>query len=312
MTQAYPLLSVCGGVTQLAITIAFNAVSNHAICTVAFGAIVFFIVATTASIKTLQDISWIAWAGFVSIVAAVLTVVIAATQRGRPAAAPQNGPYDLGFNALPPDSTNLAAAWSAALQIFSSSANIPAFVPIISELKNPQKYFKAVYFSMGFINSAYLALGLTMFAYCGQWVTNPALGSAGHTIGTIAYAIAIPGLIAGATITSHVAAKTVFVRILRNGKHLENNSKTHWITWFLCTYGLTLISWIVSAAIPFFGSLVSLIGALGFAPLGVCLPALFGLHMNPSFNNGNRKQKLLWLLHVAMFVVGLFTVVVGS
>jgi hypothetical protein len=34
-------------------------------------------------------------------------------------------------------------------------------------------------------------------SYCGQWVASPALGSAGPTLKIIAYAIAIPGLIAG-------------------------------------------------------------------------------------------------------------------
>ncbi|TVY40870.1 N amino acid transport system protein [Lachnellula subtilissima] len=303
---------VCGGVTTLAFTIALNAVSSHAICTVAFGAIAYFIIASAASIPKLKDLSWIAWVGFASIVAAILTVVIAVTQRERPAAAPQTDPYDLGFKALPPAGTTFAAAWSAALAIFSSSANTPAFLPVIAEFKKPQHYFRSVYVSMGFINAAYFSLGLTMFAYCGKWIASPALGSGGPTIKIISYALAIPGLIAGAVITIHIAAKTLFVRILRNTVHLEGNTKTRWFAWFGCTYGLGLIAWLLAEAVPFFNSLVALIGALGFAPLGVCLPALFWFHMHPGYRRGMWKQKTAWVLHVGMFGVGLFTLFVGT
>ena len=281
-------------------------------CTVAFGAIAYFIIASAASIPKLKDLSWIAWVGFASIVTAVLTVVIAVTQRERPAAAPQTGPYDLGFKALPPAGTTFAAAWSAALAIFSSSANTPAFLPVISEFKKPQHYFRSVYVSMAFINAAYFSLGLTMFAYCGKWIASPALGSGGPAIKIISYALAIPGLVAGAVITIHIAAKTLFVRILRNTVHLEGNTKTHWFAWFGCTYGLGLIAWLLAEAVPFFNSLVALIGALGFAPLGVCLPALFWFHMHPGYRRGTWKQKTAWVLHAGMFGVGLFTLVVGT
>jgi hypothetical protein len=306
------LFSVCGGVTTLAFTIALNAVSNHAICTVAFGAIAYLIIASAASIPKMKDLSLVVWIGFGSIIAAILTVVIAVTQRDRPAAAPQTGPYDLGFEALPPAGTTFAAAWSAALAIFSSSANTPAFLPVISEFKKPQQYFRSVYVSMGFINAAYFALGLTIYAYCGKWIASPALGSGGPTIKIVAYGLAIPGLIAGAVITIHIAAKTLFVRILRNTEHLEGNTKTHWFTWLGCTYGLGLIAWILAEAVPFFSSLVALIGALGFAPLGVCLPTLFWFHMYPSYRKGTWKQKTLWLLHVGMLLVGIFTLVAGT
>jgi hypothetical protein len=146
-------------------------------------------------------------------------------------------------------------------------------------MRRPQDYFKSLYACMTWITSSYLALGLTVYAYCGKWVASPALGSAGLTIKIIAYAIAIPGmvslsshlslilslgldemlagLIAGAMVCVHVAAKSLFVRILRNTHHLTSNTKTHWFVWLSCTYGTGLLGWILSEATPFFSSLVS-------------------------------------------------------
>lgn len=113
-------------------------------------------------------------------------------------------------------------------------------------------------------------------------------------------------------ICCHVAAKSLFVRILRNTHHLTSNTKTHWIVWFSCTFGTGLIGWILSEAIPFFGSLVSLIGALGFAPLGICLPSLFWFSLNPGALKGSVKMKMAWVLHAAIFVLGVFTLVAGT
>ena len=164
-----------------------------------------------------------------------MIVVIAVTIPARPAAAPQMGDFDLGFAALPPSTTTFAAAWAAALAIFSSSANTSGFVPVISEMRHPEDYFKSLYACMTWITSSYMALGLTVYAYCGKWVSSPALGSAGPTIKVIAYGVAIPGMIASAMICVHVAAKSVFVRILRNTHHLTSNTKTHWAVWLGCT-----------------------------------------------------------------------------
>jgi hypothetical protein len=72
-----------------------------------------------------------------------------------------------------------------------------------------------------------MALGLTVYAYCGKLVASTTLASAGPTIKIIAYSVAIPGMIASAMICVHVPAKSVFIRILRDTHHLTSNTKTH-------------------------------------------------------------------------------------
>lgn len=165
---------------------------------------------------------------------------------------------------------------------------------------------------MTWVHTSYVAIGLTVFAYCGKWVASPALGSAGPTIKIVSYGVAIPGLIAGAMVCIHISAKSLFVRILRGTTHLTSNSKTHWIVWLSCTYGTGLLGWILSEAIPFFGSLVSLIGAVGFSPLGVCLPTILWFSMHPGAMKGPLKMKAAWLLHICLFVLGLFMCFAGT
>jgi len=179
-------------------------------------------------------------------------------------------------------------------------------------MRRPQDYFKALYACMIWITSSYLALGLTIYAYCGKWVASPALGSAGPTIKIIAYAIAIPGLIAGGAICIHVSGKVLFVRFLRNTHHLTSNTKTHWVVWLACTFGTGILGWLCAEAIPFFTSLVSLIGSTGFAPLGICLPALLWFSMHPKAWGEGSGGKLRVLAHVALWLLGTFTTVAGT
>ncbi|KIW73158.1 hypothetical protein PV04_01296 [Phialophora macrospora] len=300
------------GVVILGLTIALNAVSKHATCTVTFGFVAYVFVTTLASIPKIHQLGWITWAGFISMVTAVMIVVIAVTLRDRPAAAPQTGPFDLGFSAIPPMGTTFAAAWSASGAIFASSANTSGFVPVISEMRRPQDYHKSVYCCMAWITSSYLAFSLVVYAYCGKWVSAVALGSAGPTIKIIAYAIAIPGLSAGCVIAIHVAAKSFFVRFLRNTTHLTHRTKTHWAVWLSCTYGVGAVGWIICEAIPFYGNLTSLVGGVGFGYLGICVPAVLWMVLNPGYRTGSLKQSFQWYAHAALLVVGLFVVIGGA
>lgn len=144
---------LCSGASILGLTIALNAVSRHATCTVAFGFVAYFIVCAVASIRRIHRLGWIAWIGFFSITTAVMIVVIAVTIPARPAAAPKTGDFELGFTALPPTGTTFAAAWAASIAIFSSSSNTCGFVPVISEMRRPQDFFKALYACMAWVST---------------------------------------------------------------------------------------------------------------------------------------------------------------
>ena len=55
---------------MLSLSIALNAVSNHATCTAAYVAVAAIAGISFASIRTLGRISWLAWIGLVAIVTA--------------------------------------------------------------------------------------------------------------------------------------------------------------------------------------------------------------------------------------------------
>jgi hypothetical protein len=99
---------------------------------------------------------------------------IGVTTRSRPAAAPQTGPYELGWLAIGHPSFELGI--SASATIFISSAGTSAFLPVISEMRRPKDYNKAVYVCMAIVQASYLTFSLVVYRWCGQWVANPSLG----------------------------------------------------------------------------------------------------------------------------------------
>jgi hypothetical protein len=56
------MVALCGS-TLLSVSIAFNAFTAHATCTVVFVAVAAIITAIFASIQTMHKISWVGWGG---------------------------------------------------------------------------------------------------------------------------------------------------------------------------------------------------------------------------------------------------------
>lgn len=301
---------LCAGSGILGVSIGLNALSTHAVCTVWWSFIATIVVAATASVRKFHAIGWLTWAGFASIFTAVFIVVIAVTTLDRPAAAPQTGPYELGYFVIA--HPTFVAGITASATIFVSSAGTSAFLPVISEMRRPKEFRKALFVCMGIVQSAYLAFSLVVYKWCGQWVASPSLGSAGPTIKKVSYGIGLIGLIVSATLYLHVAAKYLFVRILRNTRHLQKNTAVHWGTWLGCTFGLSSLSFILAEAIPIFNYLIALTGSICFAPLAIMLPGFLWLHDFKHYRTGTMAQKATYWSHWFLPLLGAFLCVGGT
>ncbi|KAF7118491.1 hypothetical protein CNMCM5793_008017 [Aspergillus hiratsukae] len=294
----------------IGVSAAFNALSRHSMCTVYWSLVSTAIVALFASVRKFAHIGWLTWVGFFSVFTAVFIIVIGVTTRDRPAAAPQTGAFDLGFHAI--GNPTFAAGITASATIFCSSAATSAFLPVISEMRRPRDYPKAVYLSMSFVTTSYLAFSLVIYAWCGKWIASPSLGTAGETVKRVAYGIALPGLIVSGALYVHVGAKYLFVRILRNSKHLQANTLVHWGTWLSCTISLSAISFILASAIPIFTYVLALVGSLCYAPLAICLPGWLWLYSHEHYRRGSVARLVIYGLHVGMILLGVFMTVGGT
>ncbi|KAF5679909.1 neutral amino acid permease [Fusarium heterosporum] len=299
----------------LGISISFNALSTHGTCTATFVAIAALIVFLCSSIRTLGRMSWLAWVGVISLMAAVYLVTIAVGIQDRPSAAPKiELDHDWKSDYKLYNRPGFADAMTAISTIIFAYAGTPLFFPIAAEMRDPRHYTKAMMLCQSVATFTYIVVGIVIYYYCGSYVASPALGSAGKTIKQVAYGLTLPGLIAGATINAHVTGKYAFVRILRGSRHLTANTFVHWAAWLGLTFTTSLVAYIIASAIPVFGSLVSLVGALlgtlqTFQPYGC-----FWLYDNWAM--GIHERSLNWILMVtwSIFVIvsGTFLMIAGT
>lgn len=304
---------------DVSIATAFNALSTHGACTAVFTLVAALLVTGFSSLRTFAKLGWLTWFGFATFVVAVLIFTVAVTQQDRPAAAPPPGtPFDLGFvawAAVP----GFAAGMTATLNIFISGSGSSMYLPILAEMRHPRRdYPKAAYLAGFLVGALYLTFSLVIYRYCGVWLASPAFGSAGPLFKKISYGVALPGLVIGTGIYSHVAAKYLFVRVLRGSRHLQGNTATHWLTWLGINVGLGTLSYLVAEAVPILNYLLALAGALCFAPFSLIFPALLWMydykHQHVLRRTGSRwvRDTSLYAFHALILLVGAFLVVGGT
>lgn len=203
---------------------------------------------------------------------------------------------------------------SALASLVFAFAGVPSYFPIVSEMRDPRRYTRALIMCQAGVCSIYIVIGIVVYYFCGSYVASPALGSAGVTMKRVCYGLALPGLIVTTALYTHFSAKYIFVRILRGSKHLTNNSPIHWSAWIGCTAGVALVAYIIASAVPVFGSLISLIGALfgtlmSFQPMG-------GMWLYDNWSKGKANRTTKWTLMVcwSCFVIisGTFLMVAGT
>ncbi|WRT68118.1 uncharacterized protein IL334_005093 [Kwoniella shivajii] len=289
---------------------AFNALSEHGACTVWFSFVAFVISTGVAAFPKFGQIGVVAWVGVILLYIAVMIVTISVGVQDRPQLAPA-GVTEYGYEVVA-KGTTFITGMTACLIIFVSSSGTSAFIPIIAEMKNPKEYKKPIIAAMGLLNVTYLVVALVVYRYCGIYIASPALGSAGTFIKKLTYGIGLPGLLVSAILCQHLAAKYVFVRLLRNTEHLQTKTKTHWITWLGSVILIGVISFVIAEAIPFFSTLIGLVGALAYAPLAIVVPMTLWLYDFGHYRKGSMGQKALWVFHVLFIGIGAFMTVGGS
>ncbi|CAO1638365.1 unnamed protein product [Parajaminaea phylloscopi] len=274
----YWLLYVfCAGSAALGSSQALNALSDHGLCTVVFTticAIVCWIIGS--SLRTLKYLSWVSFVALVCISLAVWITAIACLTQGRPAAAAPGTVVAKNISAFAKPSFVQAMA-AVSTQLFSLGG-APGFFTIHAEMRNPLDYRKALVAGQSFVIFNYIAIAAIMYAKVGDYITSPALGSAGPLFKKIGFGIALPGLLYACFFQAHLAGKYTFVRALRGTRHLQHNTMVHWAVWLGSMFVAMAVAFIVANAIPFFGDLVGLIGSFLMPPFVIIIPVCLWLH----------------------------------
>ncbi|KAB8263519.1 transmembrane amino acid transporter protein-domain-containing protein [Aspergillus pseudonomiae] len=240
-----------------------------------------------------------------------MATIAVGLQDGPPTAPKGDGPWVSDYKLV--GNLSFTQAITAVSSIVFAYSGTPGFFPIAAEMRNPSNYTRSLLICQSAVTSIYVSIGIVIYYYCGSYVASPALRSAGILIKKVAYG-ALPGLVVSTIIVLHFSSKYIFVRILRGSEHLTANSFKHWATWLSCTFATTVLYYIIASAIPIFGDLVSLIGALlgtfmSFQPMGC-------MWLYDNWKNGREQPTLKWILlsswSILTVICGSFLMVAGT
>ncbi|KAL8279595.1 hypothetical protein RQP46_007908 [Phenoliferia psychrophenolica] len=299
----YMVMSAGSG--YLSISIALNALSLHARCTV------IFVVALLASIQTLEKVAFLGWAGLVSILAAVITLTVAVGVNG-PTGVPEGGSLGI-VNFGSPTFAEAAGAVGTILFAFGAT---PAFFNVVAEMRNPRDYWKSALVGQILATSMYIIIGSVVYSYAGTYVASPALGTAGPLMKRVCYGLAFPALVASSTLFTHFSAKYIFVRMLRGSPHLSANTVRHWVAWIGSVFIAAVAAYLIADGIPVFNGLISLVGALLGAPIGLMVMGGMWLTDNLPLRRDPESKTLAFKFNIgwSLFLIigGAFIMVAGS
>ncbi|KAF3987328.1 hypothetical protein FT663_02931 [Candidozyma haemuli var. vulneris] len=322
--------TLCYGAAVLTLSIAFNAITEHATCTmvwVAIGAVIALVIGTGT--RTLKNMSWLGLVALGSVFFSVWPVTIAVLAQSTPEAAPAGEPIDKQIVAVATGRSFAAIASAIATQLSGLCATA-AFFTIHSEMRNPRDFTKSLLLGQGFVSANYIIVTCIIYGRVGRYVTSPALGSAGPLMMKICYGIALPGLFFSCFFQAHIAGKHALVRLLRDTKHLQANTKTHWFTWISMMLLVVIIGFVIASSIPFFNDLLALIAALLGSLFTLIMPAILGIYIMSDYHkqegdglfawvgyygknwNKNRRNIMHSVVAVLAIAFGLFILVGGT
>ncbi|KAF2630025.1 amino acid transporter [Macroventuria anomochaeta] len=276
----------------LTFTIAMNAITENATCSIVWGVVGFVVLWIFTLPRTLKKVSYLSIASFISICGAVFLAMIALGVDPKP-----------NLRLAATYSPSFAPAFLAVTNIIFAYAGHVAFFSFISEFRDPSEFPKALFMLQAIDITMYLVVAIVVYRYAGVDVASPALGSASKVVVKVAYGIALPTILLAGVIYGHVAAKYIYVRIFRGTRHMGSRTWLAIGSWAGITLTLWVIAWIIAESIPNFNSLLGLISALFASWFTYGMSGIFWLYLNRGNYTANWKKISLTALNFATFCI---------
>lgn len=290
------------------LSIAFNTLSTHAVCTVGFIGIGCLICWVLNIPRTAHFVSQSGLPCAISVISAALIVMISLG-----VASPQQAPDDWSVEILVYRTPGFREGLNACLKIaYAYSGNIN-FVSYMAEMINPQRDFA---FSLAWLEVTsivfYTLVAIVIYCLAGEYTTSPALGSAPRIPAQIAYGIVLPAIISTGMAFGHTGIKYFYVQTMRWLKatdKMTDNSVKSWSVWMSCVTAFWILCFIISNAIPVFDSILSIASATTIAWFTFGFSAIYWFHLNWDVKfNGWRKISLsclnFFLILISLFMNG--------
>ena len=261
------------------ISIAFNAISEHAICTISYIAIACILCFFLCIPRTAKFLAQSGLPCILSILGAALSVMIGLGIGNPPGALEEDWKPEIKLFGTP----TLREIFNSVLKILFALAGNYAFVTYMAEMKNPEKDFVySLRWLMGASVVFYAFIAIAVYCLAGEFTASPALSSAPIIAAKVAYGLVLPAILTDGLACGHIGTKYVYITIMRKINALKEvtaNTPKSWGIWIGSNASFWIIVFILSNAIPVFDSILSVSSATTYAWFTYGISAFLWLHL---------------------------------
>ncbi|KAJ3462098.1 hypothetical protein MRS44_010651 [Fusarium solani] len=287
---------------SVTLSIAFNTISSHSICTVGYIGIGCLCCWVLCAPRTAKFVAWSGYPCCVSIIAAALIVMISLGVKN-----PEDAPIPWHKDLKVVGNPTFREGLNACLKIcYAYSGNIN-FVGYMAEMIDPVNDFGFALCwlevsSIGF----YTIVAIAIYCLAGEYTVSPALGSAAATTAKVAYGIVLPAVFSTGLAFGHTGIKYCYVEVMKYFKithEMTTNNVRSWSIWMSLVTIFWVLCFILSNAIPVFDSILSIASATTISWFTFGFSAVFWFHMNWDCMFSSPKQ--ICLFAVNAFLIGI-------
>lgn len=290
-------------------TIAWMNITESHICSIVFAVVSAIILLLLAIPPSFSEMAILGYVDFASIIIAIGITIIGTgvTSTNAP-----GGLSSVEWSAWPKEGTTFADAFNSITNIVFAYSFAMCQFSFMDEMHTPRDFVKSIW-TLGIIEIIiYTVTGATIYAFVGPDVSAPALTSAGHTLGRVAYGVALPVIFISGSINTVVCGRMIHGRIFAKSNIRFINTKMGWITWLALITAITIIAFIIAEVIPFFDDLLSISSALFISGFSFYFPALMWFMLIRKGSMFESKNLLLTVVNGAILIMGLLILGAGT
>ncbi|PWZ00254.1 hypothetical protein BCV70DRAFT_107454 [Testicularia cyperi] len=284
-----------------------NTLSNHGACSVVFSLVIMVVSIILTLPRKLEQLTGLGIVSALSMFIAIILTISFTGAQGEPAV--EGGlTSPVVVSAFAPKSYTWVDGTNAVLNIVFTWIGHIMYPSFIAEMKDPKDFPKALYAVTIAEFVLFSVTGIVVYRYTGQYSVAPAVGTLRPVFKKIAFAFVLPTTIIIGVLYASVVAKYLFGRLFIGTKHYNNHTVLGWAGWIGCVTVTWIMGWVIGEAVPFFGSLLSLMSALFDCYFGYIFWAFafLELYKGQLWKGQPLTRKLETLFQGVLIITGLF------
>lgn len=286
-----------------------NTLSNHSMCSVGFAAIVTVISILLSLPRTLNHVSLMSIFSAACMGISILLFMIFAGIEDHPATG-YGGDYPtvglVRTYAFPQEGVTWVDCLNAVLNITFLWVPQILFPTFISEMRQPRDFPKSLAALAVASFVLFTVPAIVGFRYLGQYAEAPAFGSLEENYKKISFGFVIVPTIVIGVIYANVTGKFLYRSIMGKSRHQHSNSVVGWGAWAGVQTAIWAVAFVFGEVIPSMGDFLSLLGAAFDSQYGFLFWSVAYYHMYKNKLWTTPLRTTLTLIHIFVFIVGLF------